>query len=109
MQPVINTALLVPAVHAALPCFQCAPAYVEQKLSSKVIKGTGLQVIVALSVRGRDHIPYRSSKLTHVLKDSLGGNCKTLMVACIWSEAAQLEETTSTCRSASPCNIVLHS
>ncbi|DBB10638.1 TPA: hypothetical protein ACH3X3_007147 [Trebouxia sp. C0006] len=56
------------------------------------------QVIVALSVRGRDHIPYRSSKLTHVLKDSLGGNCKTLMVACIWGEAAQLEETTSTCR-----------
>ncbi|KAL0026017.1 hypothetical protein WJX79_001669 [Trebouxia sp. C0005] len=56
------------------------------------------QVIVALSVRGRDHIPYRSSKLTHVLKDSLGGNCKTLMVACIWGEAAQLEETISTCR-----------
>lgn len=55
-------------------------------------------MIVALSVRGRDHIPYRSSKLTHVLKDSLGGNCKTLMVACIWGEAAQLEETTSTCR-----------
>ncbi|KAL0031522.1 hypothetical protein WJX77_005047 [Trebouxia sp. C0004] len=56
------------------------------------------QVIVALSVRGRDHIPYRSSKLTHMLKDSLGGNCKTLMVACIWGEVAQLEETTSTCR-----------
>ena len=59
-----------------------------------------LQVIVALSVRGRDHIPYRSSKLTHVLKDCLGGNCKTLMLACIWGEASQLEETTSTCRSA---------
>ena len=55
---------------------------------------------MALSVRGRDHIPYRSSKLTHVLKDSLGGNCKTLMLACIWGEASQLEETTSTCRSA---------
>ena len=74
-----------------------------------VIKGAGQQVIVALSVRGRDHIPYRSSKLTHVLKDSLGGNCKTLMVACIWGEAAQLEETTSTCRSASPLTITLHS
>lgn len=57
-----------------------------------------VQVIVALSVRGREHIPYRSSKLTHVLKDSLGGNCKTVMVACIWGEAGQLEETTSTCR-----------
>ena len=34
------------------------------------------QVIVALSEKGRDHVPFRSSKLTHVLKDSLGGNCK---------------------------------
>ncbi|KAK9816474.1 hypothetical protein WJX72_000729 [[Myrmecia] bisecta] len=56
------------------------------------------QVIVALSEKKRDHIPYRSSKLTHVLKDSLGGNCKTLMIACIWGEAAQLDETVSTCR-----------
>ena len=80
----------------------------QYALPREVIKGTGLQVIVALSVRGRDHIPYRSSKLTHVLKDSLGGNCKTLMLACIWGEAAQLEETTSTCRSASPFTITLH-
>lgn len=30
------------------------------------------QVIVALADRKRDHIPYRQSKLTHVLRDSLG-------------------------------------
>ena len=34
------------------------------------------QVILAVSDKGRDHVPFRSSKLTHVLKDSLGGNCK---------------------------------
>eukprot|EP00873_Tetraselmis_striata_P024623 jgi/Tetstr1/444887/TSEL_032725.t1 len=56
------------------------------------------QVIVALSEKNRDHVPYRSSKLTHVLKDSLGGNCKTLLIANIWGELAQLEETLSTCR-----------
>jgi hypothetical protein len=58
----------------------------------------GLQVIVALSSRSRDHIPYRSSKLTHILKDSIGGNCKTMMIANVWGEEAQLDETLSTCK-----------
>ncbi len=39
------------------------------------------QVILALGDKGRDHVPFRSSKLTHVLKDSLGGNCATVLVA----------------------------
>ncbi|CAG9312138.1 unnamed protein product [Blepharisma stoltei] len=43
--------------------------------------------INALSERnergGRIFIPYRDSKLTRLLKDSLGGNCKTVMIACI--------------------------
>ncbi|CAJ1453954.1 unnamed protein product [Effrenium voratum] len=56
------------------------------------------QVVVALGNKHRDHIPYRQSKLTHMLKDSLGGNCKTTMVANIWPEAKMLEETASTLR-----------
>ena len=47
------------------------------------------------------HIPYRQTKLTNVLKDSIGGNCNTLMFACIWGEAKHLEETISTLRLAS--------
>ena len=31
----------------------------------------------------RSHIPYRDSKLTRILEDSLGGNCKTTMVATV--------------------------
>ena len=43
-----------------------------------------------------DHVPYRQSKLTHILKDSIGGNCKTVMVANIWPEEQFLQETLST-------------
>ena len=44
-----------------------------------------VQVVIALSQRA-GHVSYRSSKLTHLLKDSIGGNCRTLLVACAWSE-----------------------
>jgi len=59
-------------------------------------------VIVALhekSKRGKEstHIPYRNSMMTSVLRDSLGGNCKTLMVATISPEEKQTAESISTC------------
>ncbi|CAG9461013.1 unnamed protein product [Pedinophyceae sp. YPF-701] len=60
------------------------------------------QVIVALQERSmgqaRRHVPYRNSMMTMVLRDSLGGNCKTTMVATINPETAQLDESSSTCR-----------
>jgi len=56
------------------------------------------QCVVALSRKGTAHVPYRQTKLTNVLKDSLGGNCNTLMFSCIWGESAHLEETISTLR-----------
>lgn len=56
------------------------------------------QVILALTEKFRDHIPYRSSKLTHMLRDSLGGNCKTTMVANVWAAPEHLDETISTCK-----------
>ncbi|XP_041374463.1 kinesin-like protein KIF9 [Gigantopelta aegis] len=56
------------------------------------------QVIIALSNKHREHIPFRQSKLTHYLKDSIGGQCNTLLVANMWGEATQLEETVSTLR-----------
>ena len=56
------------------------------------------QVIIALGDKQREHVPYRSSKLTHVLKDSLGGNCRTALVANVWGESAHVEETAGTCK-----------
>lgn len=41
-------------------------------------------------------VPYRDSKLTRLLKDSLGGNCKTVMIANVSPASAQFEETINT-------------
>jgi len=41
-------------------------------------------------------VPYRDSKLTRLLKDSFGGNCKTVMIANISPASSQIEETLNT-------------
>ncbi|XP_042407654.1 kinesin-like protein KIN-4C isoform X1 [Zingiber officinale] len=42
------------------------------------------------------HVPYRDSKLTRLLQDSLGGNSKTVMIACISPADSNAEETINT-------------
>ena len=42
------------------------------------------------------HIPYRDSKLTRLLQDSLGGNSRTVMVACVSPADINLDETLNT-------------
>ncbi|XP_074659817.1 kinesin-like protein KIF27 [Tubulanus polymorphus] len=39
------------------------------------------------------HIPYRDAKITRILKDSLGGNAKTLMVCCISPASTSFDES----------------
>ena len=60
------------------------------------------RVIISLGERNQsnriDHVPYRSSKLTHLLRDALGGNCKTVMVAHVSSDHQHAEETLTTCQ-----------
>jgi kinesin family protein 6/9 len=58
------------------------------------------QVVMALGTANR-HVPFRQSKLTNILKDSLGGNSKTTMIANIWPEERHMEETISTLKFAS--------
>ncbi|KAK3601966.1 hypothetical protein CHS0354_020727 [Potamilus streckersoni] len=55
-------------------------------------------VISALVDGKSKHIPYRDSKLTRLLQDSLGGNTKTLMVACLSPADNNYEESLSTLR-----------
>lgn len=55
-------------------------------------------VISALTSRSKKHVPYRDSKLTRLLQDSLGGNTKTVMIANIGPADYNYEETISTLR-----------
>lgn len=58
-------------------------------------------VISALVAGSSQHIPYRDSKLTRLLQDSLGGNTKTVMIAALSPADYNYEETLSTLRYAS--------
>lgn len=55
-------------------------------------------VIHALVEENSSHIPYRDSKLTRLLQDSLGGNSKTLMIANIGPASYNWDETLTTLR-----------
>lgn len=46
--------------------------------------------------RRRNHVPYRDSKLTRLLKFSLGGNCKTVMIVCVSPLSQHYDETLNT-------------
>jgi kinesin family protein 3/17 len=61
---------------------------------------TALGNVINALVDGKKggHIPYRDSKLTRLLQDSLGGNTKTLMIASISPAADNYDETVSTLR-----------
>nr|XP_033505225.1 kinesin-like protein KIF3C isoform X1 [Epinephelus lanceolatus] len=55
-------------------------------------------VISALADGRSSHVPYRDSKLTRLLQDSLGGNAKTVMVATLGPASQHYDETLTTLR-----------
>ncbi|TPP57587.1 Kinesin protein, partial [Fasciola gigantica] len=54
------------------------------------------------------HIPYRNSKLTWLLSDSLGGNARTTMIATISPCYAQYNETLNTLRYAQQAKLIVN-
>ena len=64
-------------------------------------------VIAALTEKGRKHVPYRSSVLTRILQDSLGGNTRTTLIAAIAPEVEALDETISTLKFANRAKSVM--
>ncbi|EER18723.1 kinesin heavy chain, putative [Perkinsus marinus ATCC 50983] len=61
-------------------------------------RGPGASSKGSHSAAASSWIPFRSSKLTFLLKDSLAGNSKTFMIACISPSRTELDESVSTLR-----------
>lgn len=57
--------------------------------------GNCINALCESGTRGR-HIPYRNSKLTRLLRFSLGGNCKTVMIVCVAPASNHFEDTQNT-------------
>ncbi|XP_017062611.1 osmotic avoidance abnormal protein 3 isoform X2 [Drosophila eugracilis] len=73
------------------------------KEASKInLSLSALGNVISSLVDGKaKHVPFRDSKLTRLLQDSLGGNTKTLMISCISPSESDYDETLSTLRYAS--------
>ena len=76
----------------------CVPPVVHAVAvwSTQSLSALGNVIAALTDPRGRQHIPYRDSKLTRILEDSLGGNCKTTMMAMISPALESFVESLST-------------
>ena len=68
----------------------------KEKLLHKKMKNPGQNI----------YIPYRTSMMTMVLRDSLGGNCKTKMIATLSANHEDMYESLSTCRFARSVSMI---
>jgi kinesin family member 18/19 len=78
-------------------------AIATDQRSQRSLEGANInRSLLALSscinalVEGKRHVPYRNSKLTQLLKDSLGGSCNTVMIANISPSNLSFGETQNT-------------
>ncbi|CAD8131447.1 unnamed protein product [Paramecium pentaurelia] len=79
--------------------------YLEQKSKNQQEGSNINKSLLALShcltmlsdkTKKNQHIPYRNSKLTRLLQDSLGGNTKTIMIACVQQNKQSYDEILNT-------------
>lgn len=87
------------SVSCLLFCYVCRSGAVDVRAKEAGVINKSLltlgRVITAL-VEQSGHIPYRDSKLTRLLRDSLGGRTKTCIIATIAPTVQCQEETLST-------------
>ncbi|XP_007894536.1 kinesin heavy chain [Callorhinchus milii] len=67
----------------------------EAKNINKSLSALG-NVISALAEGTKSHVPYRDSKMTRILQDSLGGNCRTTIIICCSPSSYNDAETKTT-------------
>ena len=68
----------------------------ESKKINKSLSALGNVIYALTDSKGRTHIPYRDSKLTRLLENSLGGNCRTTMIGMISPAECSFSESLST-------------
>lgn len=78
----------------------------ERSVQSQLFSEEIFTILLSLITFVDKHIPYRDSKLTWLLKDSIGGNCKTVLLAMISPAQTEAHESLSTLRFASACSRV---
>lgn len=68
----------------------------ESKSINQSLSALGKVIAALTDKKLRNHIPYRDSKLTRILEDSLGGNCKTTMMCMVSPSLDAFAESVST-------------
>ncbi|XP_008305979.1 kinesin-1 heavy chain isoform X1 [Cynoglossus semilaevis] len=66
----------------------------EAKMINKSLSALG--IVISALAEGSAYVPYRDSKMTRILQDSLGGNCRTTMVICCSPSSFNDAETKTT-------------
>ena len=93
--------------HPGGPLTACSHA--AETKSINVSLSALISVVCALARgKSRAHVPYRDSKLTMVLKDSLGGNCSTWVIVTLSAASSAYQETHSTLQFANRAAAVMN-
>ncbi len=86
-------------------CVLCTAYCAEAKSINTSLSALG-NVIAALAEQpAAGHVPYRDSKLTKILHDSLGGTASTALIATVGPSRSNYAETLSTLQFASRCMV----
>jgi kinesin family protein 18/19 len=70
--------------------------FVEGVNINKSLLTLGKCINILSEQKKNQYVPFRDSKLTRLLKESLGGNAKTVMIACVSPDKKHYEETLNT-------------